>query len=38
VRDKDLVWRQSQTWVALSGAGWKVIAAHVSTIDKQPTL
>jgi len=38
VRDRDLVGRQMQTWVRFPDAGWKVIAAHVSTIDKEPTL
>jgi hypothetical protein len=38
VRDKDLVGRQMQTWVRFPDVGWKVIAAHVSTIDKEPTL
>lgn len=32
------VGRQMQTWVRFPDVGWKVIAAHVSTIDKQPTL
>ena len=32
------VGRQMQTWVRFPDAGWKVIAAHVSTIDQQPTL
>ena len=36
IRDKDLIGRQSQTWVRFSDAGWKVIAAHVSTMDKKP--
>ena len=38
VRDNDLVGRQMQTWVRFPDAGWKVIAAHVSMIDKEPTL
>jgi len=38
VRDKDLVGRQMQTWVRFPDVGWKVIAAHVSTIDREPTL
>ena len=38
VRDRDLVGRQMQTWVRFPEVGWKVIAAHVSTIDKEPTL
>ena len=36
IRDKDLVGRQSQTWVKFPDAGWRVIAAHVSTMDKKP--
>lgn len=37
VRDKDLVGRQSQTWVKFDDAGWKVVAAHVAIVD-QPKL
>jgi hypothetical protein len=33
VRGDDLVGRQSQTWVRFPGLGWKVIAAHVSTMN-----
>ena len=33
VRGKDLVGRQSQTWVRFPGDGWKVVSAHVSTTD-----
>lgn len=33
VRGKDLVGRQSQTWVRFPDAGWKVVSAHVSTTD-----
>ena len=36
IRGHDLVGRQSQTWVRFPDAGWKVIAAHVSTMDKKP--
>lgn len=36
IRGKDLVGRQSQTWVRIPGQGWKVIAAHVSTMDSKP--
>ncbi len=36
IRGKELVGRQSQTWVRFADAGWKVIAAHVSTMDKKP--
>lgn len=33
VRGKDLVGRQSQTWVRFPKDGWKVVSAHVSTTD-----
>lgn len=33
VRGRDLVGRQSQTWVRYPDVGWKVISAHVSTMD-----
>jgi hypothetical protein len=36
VRGRDLVGRQSQTWVRFREQGWKVIAAHVSTTDGKP--
>ena len=36
IRGKDLVGRQSHTWVRFADAGWKVIAAHVSTMDNKP--
>ncbi|MFN3259116.1 MAG: oxalurate catabolism protein HpxZ [Pikeienuella sp.] len=32
VRGRELVGRQSQTWVRFPGLGWKVVAAHVSTV------
>lgn len=35
VRGHDLVGRQSQSFVKFPGAGWKVIAAHVSTVDPE---
>ena len=38
VRGRDMTGRQMQTWVRFPDAGWKVIAAHVSTIDEQPKL
>ena len=38
VRDREMVGRQSQTWVRFPDTGWKVIAAHVSMIDKDPIL
>ena len=34
VRDRDLIGRQSQTWVRFPDVGWKVIAAHVSTVSE----
>lgn len=36
VRGRDLVGRQSQTWVRFPDLGWKVIAAHVSTVNDKP--
>ena len=36
VRGRDLVGRQSQTWVRFPDTGWKVIAAHVSTANDKP--
>ena len=36
VRGRDLVGRQSQTWVRFPDLGWKVIAAHVSTMSEAP--
>jgi hypothetical protein len=36
VRGRDLVGRQSQTWVRFPSIGWKVIAAHVSTMNEAP--
>lgn len=33
VRGRDLVGRQSQTWVRFPDVGWKVVSAHVSTTD-----
>ena len=33
VRGKDLVGRQSQSWLKFPDVGWKVISAHVSTTD-----
>ena len=38
VRGRDMIGRQSQTWVRFPDVGWKVIAAHVSMIDKDPIL
>ena len=36
VRGLDLVGRQSQTWVRFPDAGWKVVTAHVSTVNEKP--
>ena len=36
VRGQELVGRQSQTWVRFPTIGWKVIAAHVSTMNEGP--
>jgi hypothetical protein len=33
VRGRALIGRQSQTWVRFPDHGWKVIAAHVSTMN-----
>ena len=38
VRGRDLVGRQSQTWVRFPDVGWKVISAHVSTMATTPIL
>jgi hypothetical protein len=32
MRGRDLIGRQSQTWVRFPDLGWKVISAHVSTM------
>ena len=32
VRGRDLIGRQSQTWVRFADDGWRVVAAHVSLI------
>jgi hypothetical protein len=36
MRGRDLIGRQSQTWVRFPGLGWKVVSAHVSTMDEKP--
>ena len=36
VRGHDLVGRQSQTWVRFPDVGWKVVSAHVSTVNEAP--
>ena len=36
VRGRNLIGRQSQTWVRFPDVGWKVIAAHVSTMNDAP--
>jgi hypothetical protein len=36
LRGRDAVGRQSQTWVRFPEAGWKVVSAHVSTMEEKP--
>jgi hypothetical protein len=36
IRGRDQIGRQSQTWVRFPDLGWKVIAAHVSTMNEGP--
>jgi hypothetical protein len=36
LRGRELIGRQSQTWVRFPELGWKVIAAHVSTMNEAP--
>ena len=36
VRGRDLIGRQSQTWVRVPGLGWRVVSAHVSTMNDAP--
>ena len=36
IRGKDAIGRQSQTWVRFPELGWKVVSAHVSTMDAAP--
>lgn len=36
VRGKDLIGRQSQTWIRFPDLGWKVVCAHVSTTGGKP--
>ena len=36
VRGKELIGRQSQTWVRFPDVGWKVVSAHVSTQSATP--
>lgn len=38
VRGRDLIGRQSQTWVRFPDVGWKVVSAHVSTMPATPIL
>ncbi|BBK43302.1 hypothetical protein STVA_33220 [Allostella vacuolata] len=38
VRGRDLIGRQSQTWVRFPEVGWKVVSAHVSTMAVTPIL
>ena len=36
MRGRELIGRQSQTWVRFPGLGWKVVAAHVSIMNETP--
>jgi len=36
VRGRELIGRQSQTWVRFPDLGWKVVSAHVSTMNEAP--
>jgi hypothetical protein len=36
IRGTEDVGRQTQTWVKFSTTGWKVVTAHVSTMEKHP--
>lgn len=36
VRGRDLIGRQSQTWVRFPDVGWKIVSAHVSTVSEKP--
>ena len=36
IRGTEDIGRQSQTWVKFPNTGWKVVAAHVSTMEKVP--
>lgn len=33
VRGRDVIGRQSQSWVRFPALGWKVVSAHVSTME-----
>ena len=36
IRGTDDIGRQTQTWVKFPTTGWKVVTAHVSTMEKHP--
>ena len=36
IRDTEDIGRQTQTWVKFPTTGWKVVTAHVSTMEKHP--
>jgi hypothetical protein len=36
VRGRNVIGRQSQTWVRFPDLGWKVVSAHVSTMNEGP--
>lgn len=36
VRGRDVIGRQSQSWVRFPDLGWKVVSTHVSTMEPRP--
>ena len=36
IRGREDIGRQTQTWVKFPTTGWKVVTAHVSTMEKNP--
>ena len=36
IRGRDLIGRQSQTWARFPDLGWKVVSAHVCTMNTTP--
>ena len=36
VKGREMIGRQSQTWVRFPDVGWKVVSAHVSTMNDAP--
>ena len=37
VRGREVIGRQSQTWVRFPALGWKVVSAHVSALSEAPS-